>query len=56
MPLVIGSIFTAFGFINLYTIPHPLWFFVASSLSYIPSALLGASLAYPRRVPNAKRD
>ncbi len=47
--LVVGGLFTIAGFANLAAIPHPLWFAVVSSLTYLPSAWLGATLA--RRAP-----
>ena len=37
-----GVIFTLAGFANLAMVPHPLWFAMMTSLSYVPSAWMGA--------------
>jgi MFS family permease len=42
--LIIGGVLTVFGVINLASIPHPLWFSVLSTLTYIPFAQLGCRL------------
>ena len=39
---VLGGLLTLFGFANLAAIPHPLWFGVLSTVTYVPCALLGA--------------
>ncbi len=41
--IVVGALLTLAGFANLAAIPHPLWFGVLSTLTYIPCALLGAA-------------
>lgn len=41
--LVVGGLLTLAGFANLAAIPHPLWFGVLSTLTYVPCALLGAA-------------
>ncbi len=41
---MVGAILTTFGFANLMSIPHPLWFSIVSTLSYIPMAMLGLKL------------
>jgi len=42
--IAIGGIFTICGIINLTMIPHPAWFAVLDTISYIPAALLAAAL------------
>jgi hypothetical protein len=42
LPLIIGALFTLAGFMNLAAIPHPLWFAVLTTVTYIPMSLLGA--------------
>jgi hypothetical protein len=42
---VVGGLLTLAGFANLAAIPHPLWFGVLSTLTYVPCALLGAAIA-----------
>lgn len=41
---IIGTLLMLAGFMNLAAIPHPLWFSVLSTISFIPMALLGAKL------------
>ena len=41
--IVVGGLLTLAGFANLAAIPHPLWFGVLSTLTYVPCALLGAA-------------
>lgn len=41
----LGALLTLFGFQNLIAIPHPLWFAIVSTCTYIPMAYLGASAA-----------
>lgn len=36
-----GIIFTVLGLINLFMIPHPIWFIIISLISYVPLAWLG---------------
>ena len=43
-PLIVGAALLLAGFANLAMIPHPFWFAAASTLIYIPLALLGARL------------
>ena len=40
---IIGSVFTIFGLMNLYQLPHPMWFNIEAVL-YLPSAYLGYTL------------
>ena len=42
LAVVLGGLLTLAGFANLATIPHPLWFAVLSTVTYVPCALLGA--------------
>lgn len=37
-----GVLILAAGALNLYLIPHPLWFSIGTILTYIPFAVLGA--------------
>lgn len=45
---VVGGLFTLAGFANMAMIPHPLWFAVLTTITYVPCALLGAKLVAPR--------
>ena len=45
LAVVVGGLLTLFGFANLAAIPHPLWFGVLSTVTYVPCALLGAAAA-----------
>ncbi len=47
--VVVGGLLTLAGFANLAAIPHPLWFGVLSTVTYVPCALLGAATAARRR-------
>jgi len=47
--LLIGMLFLAAGIVNLFTIPHPLWFGILDVLIYVPAAFLGAKLALKLR-------
>ena len=38
---VVGGLLTVAGFMNLAAIPHPAWFAVVTTLTYVPCALLG---------------
>ena len=44
----IGLALLLAGLSNLANIPHPLWFQVSSTLIYIPSAWMGATMAMRR--------
>ena len=46
--LAIGLALLLGGLSNLARIPHPLWFQVSSTLVYIPSAWMGATMAMRR--------
>ena len=39
---IIGGLLTVAGVANLVAIPHPAWFAVVSTVTYLPGALLGA--------------
>lgn len=41
--VVVGGLLTLAGFANLAAIPHPLWFAVLSTVTYVPCAVLGAA-------------
>ena len=41
----VGGLLTLAGFANLAAIPHPLWFGVLSTVTYVPCAVLGAAAA-----------
>ena len=43
--VVAGVVLTLAGFMNLAAIPHPVWFAVITTVTYIPSAWLGVRLA-----------
>ena len=47
--LVVGGLLTLAGFANLAAIPHPLWFAVLSTLTYLPCTFLGAAVVARRR-------
>ncbi len=38
---VVGGLLTLAGFMNLAAIPHPAWFAVVTTLTYVPCTLLG---------------
>ena len=40
--VVLGGLLTLAGFANLAAIPHPLWFGVLSTVTYVPCAMVGA--------------
>ena len=46
--LVVGGLLTLAGFANLAALPHPLWFAVLSTLTYVPCVFLGAAVARRR--------
>ena len=45
LAVVVGGLLTLAGFANLAAIPHPLWFGVLSTVTYVPCAVLGAAAA-----------
>ena len=45
LAVVLGGLLTLAGFANLAAIPHPLWFGVLSTVTYVPCAVLGAAAA-----------
>ena len=47
--LVVGGLLTLAGFANLAALPHPLWFAVLSTLTYVPCVFLGAAAVAHRR-------
>jgi hypothetical protein len=46
--LVLGTAFTIANFVNMAQIPHPLWFAVLTTVTFLPLAWLGARLAVKR--------
>lgn len=48
LAFIVAIVLTLGGVANLVMIPHPLWFAIVSTLSYVPMALLGAYLLAPR--------
>ncbi len=45
LAVVVGGLLTVAGFANLAAIPHPFWFGVLSTVTYVPCAVLGAAAA-----------
>ena len=43
LAVVVGGLLTLAGFANLAAIPHPLWFAVLSTATYVPCTVLGAA-------------
>lgn len=48
---IVGGGLTAMGLYNLFAIPHPAWFWVASLALYVPFAWLGATVALRLKPP-----
>lgn len=46
---IVGGLLTLAGFANLAAIPHPAWFAVVSTVTYLPCALLGVVGVQRRR-------
>lgn len=44
LPLTVGGIQLLFGIMNLVTIPHPVWFAIASVIVFLPAAYFGGKL------------
>lgn len=42
LPVIVGALFTMAGALNLLVFPHPLWFAVLTTVTYVPMSLLGA--------------
>ena len=42
---IVGTFLTVAGFVNLAAIPHPVWFAVVTTATYVPCAVLGARVA-----------
>lgn len=42
---IVGVVFLVMGVLNLFMIPHPVWFAIASLLVFSPSAHVGGRLA-----------
>jgi sugar phosphate permease len=41
LPLIAGGFLTLSAIINMYTIPHPVWFMIIGVLVFVPSVLFG---------------
>jgi hypothetical protein len=53
--LIVGTLLLIAGVMNMMTIPHPLWMWIAGLAVYLPSAWLGARLAgAPRPAATAR--
>jgi hypothetical protein len=50
---IVGGVFLFGGVVNLFSIPHPVWFAVVDVLLYVPCGILGARLAPSRTSPAA---
>ena len=50
---VLGGLLTIAGFANLAAIPHPAWFAVVTTLTYLPCTLLGTYAVTQWRAPKA---
>jgi hypothetical protein len=48
MAAITGVVLTLGGIVELVMVPHPLWFDVLSTLTFVPMALLGARVAFSR--------
>jgi hypothetical protein len=53
LALIVGIVLTAAGISNLVMLPHPTWFAVLSTLTFVPLAILGARLVAPRDPANS---
>ena len=51
LSMIIGTFMLIMGIINLFTIPHPLWFMVVDMFTYLPGAFIGYKI-YQRFMPN----
>jgi hypothetical protein len=53
---IVGGLLTIAGFMNLAAIPHPAWFAVVTTLTYVPCTLLGVHAAawWRERQPPAR--
>lgn len=41
----VGGILSVFGIINLFMIPHPIWFAILTTITYLPVCWFGAKTA-----------
>lgn len=48
LAVIVAVVLTLGGVTNLVMLPHPLWFAVLSTLTFVPMAMLGARLVAPR--------
>jgi hypothetical protein len=49
--LIVGAILMVMGILNMVMIPHPLWFWLAALVLFLPASYLGAKLGRPRVQP-----
>lgn len=47
LAIALGVLLTLLGIQNLFAIPHPLWFAILSTCTFIPAAYLGANQVVP---------
>lgn len=50
LSMIIGVFMLIMGIINLFTIPHPVWFMIADMFTYLPGAFIGFKI-YQRYMP-----
>ena len=53
LAVAVGGALTGAGFVNLAAIPHPLWFVVLSTLTYVPCVFAGVWIVERWRRPRA---
>lgn len=46
-----GFIMLALGLTQLFTIPHPLWMWIAGCAVFLPAAIIGGAMAGPKPKP-----
>ncbi len=44
--LIIGGVFLLGGLVNLFLLPHPVWFAILDVLLYLPAAVAGGAVAH----------
>lgn len=47
--IAVGIVLTILGIINLFMIPHPIWFMLINVVVYIAGAFLGSLLIKPKK-------
>jgi hypothetical protein len=48
LAVIVGMVLTAWGIVNLVMLPHPTWFAVLSTLTFVPLAVHGSRLVAKR--------